>query len=191
MLHGVAGQAKSPQFRTKLGQRRWDTRGCAFTFSSSPLPERIAKAAICGSASGRASKMMSSTPMGEVTFSRTRPSASSMRPSTCKRISVHLCSAFCRERLNYTLCTWYEHFHTVFCSESLKHTICNIQVYNPTQCELASIKSKGHVIGKFRFLQGHVMKPAAGRRCLNTASRSLHGHLEKSHLPDRLRLPGY
>lgn len=34
------------------------------TLSSRPLPERMARLAICGSASGRASKMMSTTPMG-------------------------------------------------------------------------------------------------------------------------------
>jgi hypothetical protein len=40
--------------------------------SSRPLPLRSARLAICGSASGRDSKMMSRTPMGAVTFSRTR-----------------------------------------------------------------------------------------------------------------------
>ena len=35
-----------------------------FTFSSRPFPERMARLAICGSASGRASKMISTTPMG-------------------------------------------------------------------------------------------------------------------------------
>ncbi len=34
------------------------------TLSSRPLPERMARLAICGSASGRASKIMSTTPMG-------------------------------------------------------------------------------------------------------------------------------
>lgn len=49
------------------------------TLSSRPLPERMASAAIWGRASGRASKMMSSTPIGDVTFSSTRPSATSVR----------------------------------------------------------------------------------------------------------------
>lgn len=47
--------------------------GRDLTFSSRPFPERMAKLAICGSASGRASKMTSSTPMGAVTLSRIRP----------------------------------------------------------------------------------------------------------------------
>mmetsp|Transcript_135 Transcript_135/g.530 ORF Transcript_135/g.530 Transcript_135/m.530 type:complete len:232 (-) Transcript_135:1149-1844(-) len=48
-------------------------------FSSRPLPERSASAAICGSASGRLSKMIMSTPSGLVRCSSVRPSATSMR----------------------------------------------------------------------------------------------------------------
>mmetsp|Transcript_6822 Transcript_6822/g.19669 ORF Transcript_6822/g.19669 Transcript_6822/m.19669 type:complete len:257 (-) Transcript_6822:1478-2248(-) len=47
-------------------------------FSSSPFPDRMARLAICGSASGRASKMISTTPMGLDTFSNTSPSAISI-----------------------------------------------------------------------------------------------------------------
>mmetsp|Transcript_37522 Transcript_37522/g.83523 ORF Transcript_37522/g.83523 Transcript_37522/m.83523 type:complete len:300 (-) Transcript_37522:394-1293(-) len=50
--------------------------------SSSPLPERRARDAIWGRASGLASKIMSSTPMGAVTLSRIRPSATSVRVSS-------------------------------------------------------------------------------------------------------------
>mmetsp|Transcript_1597 Transcript_1597/g.3659 ORF Transcript_1597/g.3659 Transcript_1597/m.3659 type:complete len:238 (-) Transcript_1597:602-1315(-) len=46
--------------------------------SRRPLPDRIARDAIWGRASGRASKMMRQTPMGAVTLSRTRPSAISI-----------------------------------------------------------------------------------------------------------------
>ena len=110
LLHGHASWSRRLSKTLNLGwslaQRRWDTRSWVLTFSSSPLPERMAKAAICGSASGRASKIMSSTPMGEVTFSKTRPSASSMRPSTCER---KRCAC-------------------VLHSESLKHTLRTIQV---------------------------------------------------------------
>mmetsp|Transcript_20977 Transcript_20977/g.64988 ORF Transcript_20977/g.64988 Transcript_20977/m.64988 type:complete len:319 (-) Transcript_20977:703-1659(-) len=49
--------------------------------SSRPLPERSASAAICGSASGRLSKMIMSTPSELVRCSSTSPSASSVRAS--------------------------------------------------------------------------------------------------------------
>jgi hypothetical protein len=44
-------------------------------FNSIARPLHRASAAICGSASGHASKMIGSTPMGAVCFSRVRPAA--------------------------------------------------------------------------------------------------------------------
>ena len=63
-------------------------------FSTSPLPERSASAATCGSASGRLSKMTITTPMGAVSSWSSRPSASSVRDSTLP--SGSSCSAMSR-----------------------------------------------------------------------------------------------
>jgi len=54
-----------------------------------PLPLRSARAATCGSASGRDSTITSSTPSGDVRCSSTSPSASSVRRSTCRDTTRH------------------------------------------------------------------------------------------------------
>mmetsp|Transcript_21512 Transcript_21512/g.66726 ORF Transcript_21512/g.66726 Transcript_21512/m.66726 type:complete len:314 (-) Transcript_21512:875-1816(-) len=51
-------------------------------FSNKPLPLRSASAAICGSESGRDSKITMSTPIGTDSFVSSTPSDSSMRDST-------------------------------------------------------------------------------------------------------------
>ena len=53
--------------------------------SNSPLPERMASEAICGSASGRDSKITSSTPSGDVTRVSSRPEEISVRETTRPR----------------------------------------------------------------------------------------------------------
>jgi len=50
-------------------------------FKIAAFPDLIARDAIFAMTSGRASKMMRSTPMGQLTRSSTRPSSSSVRRS--------------------------------------------------------------------------------------------------------------
>mmetsp|Transcript_2547 Transcript_2547/g.9778 ORF Transcript_2547/g.9778 Transcript_2547/m.9778 type:complete len:361 (+) Transcript_2547:2401-3483(+) len=70
-----------------------DRRASLPPLRTSPQPARSARQAICGSASGRASKMTSTTPSEVDRFSRTRPSASSRRSATRPRGSGIAASA--------------------------------------------------------------------------------------------------
>ena len=103
----------------------------ALTLSRRPLPERMARAAIWGSASGRDSNMTSSTPMGVVSFSKIKPSSTSIRLSTYPQYSYGMrwrgaMRSACNLHHSSQTCQWnsvrYPWLQSTVCKVTHNHT---------------------------------------------------------------------